>query len=117
MFGSLSAFFQREHQMQNYKVVTGPLRMAAGEIVMLDEKQLHDRRYIVTKNNDGSYTLKQPCDFKTGEVFGYAGALPRGAQKMVALEGSEKTIAQTKSDERKAASAGVQLAPRKSKIA
>jgi hypothetical protein len=86
--------------MQKYKVVTGPLRMNAGEVVGLDEKQAHDRRHIVSKNKDGAFTLKQPCDFKTGDVFGYAGVLPRGAEKMVAAEGSNKTIAEVKQAER-----------------
>lgn len=89
--------------MQIYKVVSGPLRMGAGEIVALDEKQLHDRRYIVEPVKNG-YKLKQPCDFKTGEVFGYDGDLPRAAEKQLAKEGSEKTIAQARAEDRKAAS-------------
>jgi len=97
--------------MQNYKVVTGPLKMAAGEIVVLNEKQLFDRRHVVELDKEGKpklikggYKLKQPCDFKSGEIFGYDGVLPRTAEKLVAAEGSDKTISEERLAKRQAES-------------
>jgi hypothetical protein len=82
--------------MQTYRVIDGPVRISAGSVVGLNEAQFHDRRHVVTKNKDGSYTLNQPCDFKTGESFGYDGKLPRGVEAQISVSGSDRTIVETR---------------------
>ena len=44
----------------------------------LDVDQIRRRRHAVTKNEDGSYAVKNKIQFKIGEEFGYDGEVPKG---------------------------------------
>lgn len=81
-------------------VVTLP----AGTVLGLSEAQARDRKHALEPMaTKGFYTTKQPAQFKVGEVFDYAGELPKAlAEDMDAVERSK---AQAAADAKAAAAA------------
>lgn len=55
-----------------------------GGNVELDADQFRRRRHAVTKNEDGSYAVKNKIQFKAGEEFGYDGDVPKGLAENLA---------------------------------
>lgn len=81
-------------------VVTLP----AGTVLGLTEAQARDRKHalepLATK---GFYTTKQPAQFKVGEVFDYAGDLPKALAED--MDAAERSKAQAAADAKAAAAA------------
>ena len=63
-----------------------------GGNVELDADQFRRRRHAVTKNEDGTFAVKDRIQFKAGEEFGYDGAVPKGmAVDLMAEDEAEVT--------------------------
>ena len=63
-----------------------------GGNVELDADQFRRRRHAVTKNEDGSYAVKNKIQFKAGEEFGYDGDVPKGLAENLAELTDEPVI-------------------------
>lgn len=57
--------------MSQYEVTQGPLTLAPGIIIRLNEQQATLRQHALKKRKDGAYEVLQPVQFKNGEVLGF----------------------------------------------
>lgn len=57
--------------MSQYEVTQGPLTLAPGIVVRLNEQQAALRQHALKKRKDGAYEVLQPVQFKNGEVLGF----------------------------------------------
>lgn len=66
--------------MRFYKTTTS-IRLAAGLAVALTAEQVKSRRHLLTIDEDGTITTREPIEFKAGEIVGFEqeprGLLPR----------------------------------------
>lgn len=56
---------------QQYTVTQGPLTLAPGMVVRLNEKQAALRAHALKKRKDGAYEVVHAVQFKNGEVLGF----------------------------------------------
>jgi len=76
--------------MQKYKTLQ-VVRIGAGELVMLDDRQAKDRQHVLQAKGKGLYEALTVLEFKAGEVIGLKDPGKRLWEVLVP-EGQEQTI-------------------------